>query len=141
VKKEKEVQMRFGTVAHLSERSLSAVKLIGWIGHSTPVFADGLENVGDSIPPDRKHPYGYRRSEAIAGLTVAFLLAASGLAICYREARSARGQRHGSYRRLHTGTEPPQLFGIRPTMTSVVVDSVAGVIVHIEPFTGGLPNR
>jgi len=27
--------MRFGTVAHLSECSLSAVRLVGWIGHST----------------------------------------------------------------------------------------------------------
>jgi divalent metal cation (Fe/Co/Zn/Cd) transporter len=53
--------------------SLSAAKLlVGWIGHSTAVFADGLENTGDvfgsgfilyalyvaSVPPDKKHPYG-----------------------------------------------------------------------------------
>jgi hypothetical protein len=61
---------------------LSAAKLpVGWIGHSTAVFADGLKNGGDlfclglvlyalyvaSVPPDKKHPYGHGRSETIAG--------------------------------------------------------------------------
>jgi cation diffusion facilitator family transporter len=105
--------------------SLSAAKLLfGWIGHSTAVFADGLENGGDlfgsglvlyalyvaSVPPDKKHPYGHGRSETIAGLTVGFLLAASGLVICY-----------GSFRRLHTPTEAPQLFAIWPMVASIIV--------------------
>jgi cation diffusion facilitator family transporter len=105
--------------------SLSAAKpLVGWIGHSTAVFADGLENGGDlfgsglvlyalyvaSVPPDKKHPYGHGRSETIAGLTVGFLLAASGLVICY-----------GSFRRLHTPTEAPQLFAIWPMVASIIV--------------------
>src|ERR1700733_15924276 len=89
------------------------------IRHSTAVFADGLENGGDvfgsglilyalyvsSIPPDKEHPYGHGRSETIAGLTVGFLLAASGLVICYE-----------SVRRLHTGTEAPHLFVIWPML-------------------------
>jgi divalent metal cation (Fe/Co/Zn/Cd) transporter len=81
--------------------SLSASKLIvGWLAHSTAVFADGLENAGDlfgsglvlyalhiaSKPPDSDHPYGHGRSETIAGLAVGVLLGASGIAICYEGA-------------------------------------------------------
>jgi cation diffusion facilitator family transporter len=105
--------------------SLSAAKLlIGWVGHSTAVFADGLENAGDvfgsglilyalyvaSTPPDKEHPYGHGRSETIAGLAVGFVLAASGLVICYK-----------SVRRLHTVTEGPHLFAIWPMVASIVV--------------------
>jgi cation diffusion facilitator family transporter len=108
----------FRSVAHLTEQhrrklalaqrvtligmsvsgALSTAKVLaGWIGHSTAVFADGLENAGDlfgsglilyalyvaSAPPDKEHPYGHGRSETIAGLAVGFVLAASGLVICY----------------------------------------------------------
>jgi cation diffusion facilitator family transporter len=111
--------------------SLSFAKLlVGWIGHSTAVFADGLENAGDlfgsglilyalyvaSIPPDKKHPYGHGRSETIAGLTVGFLLAASGLVICYE-----------SFRRLHAPTEAPQLFAIWPMVASIIVKGALAI--------------
>jgi cation diffusion facilitator family transporter len=105
--------------------SLSVAKLlVGWFGHSTAVFADGLENAGDlfgsglvlyalfvaSRPPDREHPYGHGRSETIAGLAVGFLLGASGLAICYE-----------SLRRLYIRTEIPHLYAIWPLLASIVV--------------------
>jgi cation diffusion facilitator family transporter len=105
--------------------SLSAAKLlVGWIGHSTGVFADGLENAGDlfgsglvlsalhiaSKPPDREHPYGHWRCETIAGLAVGFLLGASGLAICYE-----------SLRRLYIRTEIPHLYAIWPLIASIAV--------------------
>lgn len=105
--------------------SLSAIKLIvGWIGHSTAVLADGLENTGDlfgsglvlyelhiaSRPPDREHPYGHGRSETIAGLAVGFLLGASGLAICFE-----------SVRRLHIRTEVPHLYAVWPLIASIAV--------------------
>ena len=111
--------------------SLSAAKpLVGWIGHSTAVFADGLENGGDlfgsglilyalyvaSVPPDKKHPYGHGRSETIAGLTVGFLLAASGLVICYE-----------SFRRLHAPTEAPRLFAIWPMVASIIVKGALAI--------------
>lgn len=104
---------------------LSAAKLIvGWIGHSTAVFADGLENAGDllgsglvlyalyvaSKPPDSEHPYGHGRSETIAGLGVGFLLGGSGLVICYE-----------SLRRLWTVTEVPHSYAIWPMIASVCV--------------------
>jgi cation diffusion facilitator family transporter len=105
--------------------SLSASKLIvGCIRHSTAVVADGLENAGDlfgsglvlyalhvaSKPPDSDHPYGHGRSETIAGLAVGFLLAASGIAICYE-----------SLRRLQVRTELPHLYAIWPMIASIVV--------------------
>lgn len=105
--------------------SLSAIKLIvGWIGHSTAVLADGLENTGDlfgsglvlyalhiaSRPADREHPYGHGRSETIAGLAVGFLLGASGLAICFE-----------SVRRLHIRTEVPHLYAVWPLIASIAV--------------------
>ena len=107
--------------------ALASTKLIvGWIAHSTAVFADGLENIGDlfgsglvlyalyvaSRPPDKEHPYGHGRSETIAGLAVGFLLGASGILICYE-----------SVRRLRTPTELPQLFAIWPLVASVAIKS------------------
>lgn len=105
--------------------TLSASKLIvGWIAHSTAVFADGLENAGDlcgsalvlyalrvaSKPPDSDHPYGHGRSETIAGLAVGILLGVSGFAICFE-----------SIRRLHSATEPPDLYAIWPMIASIVI--------------------
>lgn len=107
--------------------SLSATKLfVGWLAHSTAVFADGLENAGDllgsglvlyalyvaSRPPDKEHPYGHGRSETVAGLAVGFLLGSSGLVICYE-----------SFRRLHTSTELPHLYAIWPLVASIAVKS------------------
>jgi cation diffusion facilitator family transporter len=106
---------------------LSSTKLlVGWLAHSTAVFADGLENAGDlfgsglvlyalyvaSRPPDKDHPYGHGRSETIAGLAVGFLLGASGLVICYE-----------SFRRLHTSTTLPHLYAIWPLVASIAVKS------------------
>jgi len=105
--------------------SLALAKLIvGWFAHSTAVFADGIENMGDLLgsglvlyalfvaakPPDKQHPYGHGRSETIAGLAVGFLLGASGLGICYE-----------SFRRLHVATEIPHLYGIWPLVASIVI--------------------
>jgi cation diffusion facilitator family transporter len=116
---------RVTAIGILVSALLASTKLlVGWLAHSTAVFADGLENTGDllgsglvlyalfvaSKPPDKEHPYGHGRSETIAGLAVGFLLAASGLVICYE-----------SVRRLHTGTETPHLFAIWPMMASIVV--------------------
>jgi cation diffusion facilitator family transporter len=112
--------------------SLSSAKLIvGWLAHSTAVFADGLENVGDlfgsglvlyalhvaSKPPDKEHPYGHGRSETIAGLAVGFLLGASGIAICYE-----------SLMRWRTPTGPPRLFAIWPLVASVAIKGGSSLI-------------
>src|SRR5580692_9818516 len=85
------VARRVTVIGMLVSALLATSKLlVGWLGHSTAVFADGLENTGDlfgsglilyalfvaSKPPDKEHPYGHGRSENIAGLAVGFLLAA-----------------------------------------------------------------
>jgi cation diffusion facilitator family transporter len=118
---------RVTAIGMLVSALLALTKLmVGWLAHSTAVFADGLENTGDllgsglvlyalfvaSKPPDKEHPYGHGRSETIAGLALGFLLAASGLVICYE-----------SVRRLHTATEAPRLFAIWPMVGSIVVKS------------------
>src|SRR5258708_39914227 len=79
---------RVTAIGMLVTALLASSKLIvGWLAHSTAVFADGLENMGDlfgsglvlyalfvaSRPPDKGHPYGHGRSEIIAGLAVGFL--------------------------------------------------------------------
>jgi cation diffusion facilitator family transporter len=118
---------RVTAIGMLVSALLASSKLIvGWLAHSTAVFADGLENMGDlfgsglvlyalfvaSRPPDKEHPYGHGRSETIAGLAVGFLLAASGIVICYV-----------AIRRLRTTTEAPHLFAIWPMVASIVVKS------------------
>ena len=105
--------------------SLASTKLlVGWIAHSTAVFADGLENIGDlfgsglilyalyvaSKPADKEHPYGHGRSETIAGLAVGFVLFVSGVVICYQ-----------SLRRLHATMGPPQLYAIWPLVASIAI--------------------
>jgi cation diffusion facilitator family transporter len=107
--------------------SLASSKLlVGWVAHSTAVFADGLKNTGDlfgsglvlynlyiaSRPPDTEHPYVHGRSEPIAGLAGGFLLHASGILICYE-----------SFRRLRASTEHPHLYPIWPLIGSVTVKS------------------
>jgi cation diffusion facilitator family transporter len=78
--------------------SLAAAKLIGgWAGNSLALLSDSVHSFGDALasagiwgalawaerPPDREHPYGHMRIEGIAALTVAVLLAVSGLGVAY----------------------------------------------------------
>jgi cation diffusion facilitator family transporter len=107
--------------------SLASTKLlVGWVAHSTTVFADGLENTSDlfgsglvlyalyiaSKQTDKEHPYVLGRSEPIAGLAGGFLLGASGILICYE-----------SFRRLRASTEHPHLHAIWPLIGSIAVKS------------------
>jgi cation diffusion facilitator family transporter len=73
---------------------LGTAKLVGgWFGHSLALLSDSIHSFGDALasatilgalvwaerPPDREHPYGHTRVEAISALTVALLLVLSGL--------------------------------------------------------------
>lgn len=75
---------------------LAALKIyVGYLAHSTSVFSDGLEASGDVLcsaivyfglwlagkPPDKEHPYGHGRYEALAGLAVGGVLLLAGAAI------------------------------------------------------------
>ncbi len=75
---------------------LSSLKLIiGYIGHSKGLWADGLNNLTDIVssiailiglkiskrPPDKDHLYGHLRVETIASLISAFIMASVGVQV------------------------------------------------------------
>ncbi len=74
--------------------ALGAVKLVGGIvGQSFALISDAVNSIGDSLgsvivlfairvaqkPPDPGHPYGHTRAEAVAGLSVAWIIAFSAV--------------------------------------------------------------
>lgn len=82
---------------------LSTVKLIiGYIGSSEALKADGLNNTTDIVasiailiglriaqkPPDEDHHYGHMRAETIASLVAAFIMAFVGFQILVNAAKS-----------------------------------------------------
>jgi cation diffusion facilitator family transporter len=77
---------------------LALIKIsAGLAGHSTAVFADGLESTSDVFasglvllgltiaakPADKEHPYGHGRVEILTGLLIGLILAAGGVLISY----------------------------------------------------------
>jgi cation diffusion facilitator family transporter len=83
---------------------LAALKIfVGYEAHSTSVLSDGLEASGDVLcsaivylglwlagkPPDKEHPYGHGRYEALAGLAVGGVLLLAGAAIFWHGITSA----------------------------------------------------
>ena len=75
---------------------LGAVKLVGGIvGQSFALISDAVNSIGDSLgsaivlfalrvaqkPPDPDHPYGHTRAEAVAGLSLAWLIAFSAVMV------------------------------------------------------------
>ncbi|MEK4427013.1 cation diffusion facilitator family transporter [Solibacillus sp. FSL K6-1523] len=75
---------------------LSSMKLIvGYIGTSSALMADGLNNTTDIIasiavlvglkisqkPPDSNHPYGHLRAETVASLVASFIMMVVGLQV------------------------------------------------------------
>ncbi|MGX9135907.1 cation diffusion facilitator family transporter [Rummeliibacillus sp. JY-2-4R] len=82
---------------------LSSVKLtIGFIGHSTALKADGLNNTTDIIasvavliglrisqkPPDKDHHYGHLRAETISSLIASFIMAIVGFQVLFNAGKS-----------------------------------------------------
>ena len=82
---------------------LSAMKLIvGYIGMSAALKADGLNNTTDIIasiavliglrisqrPPDVNHQYGHLRAETIASLVASFIMMVVGLQVLSTSIRS-----------------------------------------------------
>ena len=79
--------------------SLAAVKIIaGVFGNSYALIADGIESTADIItslitwgglqvanrPADERHPYGYGKAEALAGIIGALALLAAAATIAYQ---------------------------------------------------------
>ncbi len=98
--------------------------LIGWIGRSTSVVADGVESAGDVVasaivlfglmiaarPPDEKHPYGHGRFEMLTGLAVGVILGVGGIGICVR-----------SLDKLTELHPPPAFYTVWPLLASIVL--------------------
>ncbi|MFB3777695.1 MAG: cation diffusion facilitator family transporter [Bryobacteraceae bacterium] len=104
---------------------LAAAKIIvGLIGGSTAVVADGVESASDILassvvlfglvlagkPADENHPYGHGRLETMTGGAVGMLLAGTGVVICVR-----------SLAQLGQGGPPPALYTIWPLLASIAV--------------------
>jgi cation diffusion facilitator family transporter len=109
----------------LGSGALAVAKiLIGWLGGSTSVIADGVESAGDvftsgivlfgltvaSRPPDEEHPYGHGRFEMLTGLGIGVILGLVGIGISVR-----------SLDRLSAVHAPPQLYTIWPLLASIAV--------------------
>ncbi len=77
---------------------LSALKLVvGYIGHSEALKADGLNNATDIIasvavliglkvsqkPADKDHPYGHWKAETVASMVASFIMGVVGLQVLY----------------------------------------------------------
>lgn len=104
---------------------LAVMKIVvGWIGGSKSVLADGFEAAGDVVasgvvlfgliiagrPPDENHPYGHGRMETLSGFLVGLLLAVSGALIGISSMRGVGGQH-----------PPPASYSAIPLVISVVV--------------------
>lgn len=112
--------------------SLAALKIvIGLIGHSTAVVADGLESAGDVVasgfvlfgfaiaarPADENHPYGHGKYETLTGLVVGVVLFLGGIGICYRSLENVAG--------VHP---PPAAFGLWPLLISMVAKGILSTV-------------
>lgn len=77
---------------------LSALKLVvGYIGHSEALKADGLNNATDIIasvavliglkvsqkPADKDHPYGHWKAETVASMVASFIMGVVGFQVLY----------------------------------------------------------
>jgi cation diffusion facilitator family transporter len=115
--------------------ALAVIKLlVGTMGHSTAVVADGFESASDVFasgfvllgltiaarPADENHPYGHGRVETLTGLLIGMILTAGGALIC-----------NGSLQRL--GEARPALAGyvVWPLLLSLVSKTfLAGFKFH-----------
>jgi cation diffusion facilitator family transporter len=103
---------------------LAIIKITaGLAGHSTSVFADGLESAGDVLasglvllgliiaakPADREHPYGHGRVETLNGLLIGLALTAGGALISF-----------GSIERVGRPQPPVARFVIWPLVISLI---------------------
>jgi cation diffusion facilitator family transporter len=85
--------------------TLGAVKLVGGIvGRSFALVSDAVNSIGDSLgtlivlyalrvaqkPPDPDHPYGHTRAEAVAGISVAWIIIFSALTVGWEAIQGLR---------------------------------------------------
>ena len=88
--------LRIPLIGLIVNIAMAAVKLVaGAAGHSQALVADGVESLTDVFsslivlaglhiaaqPPDKNHPYGHGKAEALAAMFVAIALAGAAVAI------------------------------------------------------------
>lgn len=96
LRERREAVARTALVGAVANLVLSAVKIVvGWVGHSHSLVADGVHSLSDlatdvlvwiaghhaSRAPDLEHPYGHGRYETVATLALALLLMLVALGI------------------------------------------------------------
>lgn len=106
---------------------LSFAKLsIGYLGNSTALKADGLNNTTDIIasvavliglrisqkPPDGDHTYGHMRAETVASLIASFIMAVVGIQVLFSAGKSI-------FEPIHT----------TPSLLTAVVAIVSGIVM------------
>jgi cation diffusion facilitator family transporter len=111
---------------------LALIKIsAGLAGHSTAVFADGLESASDVFasglvllgltiaakPADEEHPYGHGRVEILTGLVIGLALTAGGALISY-----------GSIGRVGRPQPPLAGFVVWPLVISLAAKSVLAIL-------------
>lgn len=98
------IKTRYQATRHISILSaaknslLSILKIvIGYVGHSHALIADGIHSLSDLITdgltliaakaggqlPDEEHPYGHQRIETIAAIIIAFILIFVAISLSY----------------------------------------------------------
>jgi cation diffusion facilitator family transporter len=100
--------LRAATLGLVINLALGVAKLVGGIaGDSFALVSNAINSLGDALtsavvisalwyaqrPPDREHPYGHTRAEAVAASNVALLIIVSALFVGY-EAISRWSSRH-----------------------------------------------
>lgn len=122
---------RVALLSMFASGCLAAAKiLIGLLGGSTSVVADGVETASDVLasgivlfglvvaarPADENHPYGHGRFETLTGLALGLILALTGLGICVR-----------SLARVGEVHAPPSLYVVWPLIASILIKSTLAV--------------
>jgi cation diffusion facilitator family transporter len=108
--------------------ALAVTKLFaGLAGNSFALLADAVNSIGDMFtsgvvvfalrfsqkPPDREHPYGHSRAEAIAGSNVALLVIVSALLVAWE-----------AMRRIHLSHAVPPVWTLWIAGPNVVIKEV-----------------
>jgi cation diffusion facilitator family transporter len=104
--------MTLSTVALVAvgvNAALAIVKVVaGFFGNSYALIADGIESTADIVtslvvwgglrvadsPPDERHPYGYGKAEALAGIVASLALLAAAGVIAFQSIREILTPHH-----------------------------------------------